>query len=181
MKLNSNSDNFTLIRLFSSNKEKIINHLVNLPDEDRSLRFNGGVSPHSISKYVENSLATINTRTNADFWFGMTLNNKLISTLHIAIRKDTAEFAFSTDSKHRGKKLVQLLFARGYQLVTEYSIDKIYLTCLSRNKAMQHIAKKFGLQFTYNGTEIEALTHVPNPVSIQDIYLIKNNLSTQES
>ena len=166
---------YSLIRLFEKSKDEIINHITSLDDNDRYLRFGYLPKNSMINKYVNYTFSKINTESNANFWFGVTQKNKLIATIHIAIYGDEAEFAFTTDKNHRGKKLGQLLFSRGYQLITEFGINRIKLTCLSQNNVMKHIASKFGLKFTYSSGEVDAVTYIQYPVTIQQVNELKKS------
>jgi RimJ/RimL family protein N-acetyltransferase len=169
-------DEYSLIRLFDTSADFIINHLDSLNEQDRYLRFGYTPSRAMITKYVNDSLATINLRQHADFWFGIKQGVELVATLHVAILDDTAEFAFSTAEAHRGRKLGQLLFARGYQLVTEYSINRIYLCCLTQNKAIRHIARKFGLAVMTRGAESEGSVNIQYPISIKQVDKVKHSI-----
>jgi len=166
---------YSLVRLFEKSKDEIINHITSLNDEDRYLRFGYLPKNSMINKYVNYTFSKINTETNANFWFAVTKNNKIVATIHIAIYGDEAEFAFTTDKDHRGKKLGQLLFSRGYQLITEFGINRIKLTCLSQNSAMKHIASKFGLKFTYSSGEVDAVTYIQYPVTINQVNELKKS------
>jgi RimJ/RimL family protein N-acetyltransferase len=164
---------YSLVRLFDTSSEFVANHITSLSQDDRYLRFGYTPSDEQIHKYVSNSMKTVNSRTHADFWFGIKLDKEIVATIHIAIRDDVAEFAFSTDKNHRGKKLGQLLFARGYQLATEFSISKIYLVFLTQNAAMRHISKKFGLAVMTHGSDAESSVEISYPVPLSKISSIK--------
>lgn len=166
---------YSLVRLFEKSKDEIINHITSLNDEDRYLRFGYLPKNSMINKYVNYTFSKVNTESNANFWFAVTKNNKIVATIHIAIYGDEAEFAFTTDKNHRGKKLGQLLFSRGYQLITEFGINRIKLTCLSQNSAMKHIASKFGLKFTYSSGEVDAVTYIQYPVTINQVNELKKS------
>lgn len=160
---------YSLIRLFDSSAQYVSDHIIALPKEDRYLRFGHGISDDRIRRYVSESMNTSNIRTHADYWFGIKDGKYIVATLHIAIRGDMAEFALTTDINYRGKKLGQLLFARGYQTVTEYSITRIFLTCLTQNQTMRHIAKKFGMITMTHGSDTESVIEVSYPVPISKI------------
>lgn len=169
-------DDYSLVRLFDTSAEYIINHIDQLNERDRYLRFGYIPSRQLITEYVNQSLATVNTRQRADFWFGIKQGAELVATLHVSIQDDVAEFAFSTAEDHRGKKLGQLLFARGYQLVTEYSIAQIYLMCLTQNAAIRHIARKFGLAVMTHGSESEGSVNIQYPISIKQVDKVKHSI-----
>lgn len=166
-------EEYSLIRLFPEHTHRIVEHITNLEQHDRYLRFGYSASPDAINDYVNRTINGTNIRTDANFWFGIVYKDVLEATLHVAISGKAAEFAFTTSNHHRGKKLGQLLFARGYQLVTEFGIDRIFLACLSENKAMIHIARKFGLAVMTHGTDAEGTVNVQYPVSLKHIEDVK--------
>jgi len=170
-------EDYSLVRLFPDTAHSIIEHICALNDHDLYLRFGYQITPDRIAKYVSKSFETINTRTRADFWFGVKLGDQLVATLHVSILDDLAEFAFTTAEAHRGRKLGQLLFARGYQLVTEYSITRIYMVCLTQNAAVRHIAKKFGLAVMTQGSESEGSVNIQYPVSLKQLNQVKHLIS----
>lgn len=155
---------YSLIRLRAHHGLEIVNHIIALGDKDRYLRFGYNCSDERVAQYVAHSFTTDELQQN--FWYGVYDGDNLIATLHVATGNDVAEFAFTTDVNYRGQKLGQLLFARGYQLVTEFQITRIYLACLSQNMAMRHIAKKFGMSVMTQGTDSEASVNITYPVPL---------------
>ena len=171
-----NIEDYSLVRLFDDSAMHIVQHILELNAHDLYLRFGYQITPERLETYVKKSFETVNTRQRADFWFGIKQGNDLVATLHVATVDDTAEFAFTTAELHRGRKLGQLMFARGYQLVTEYSITRIYMVCLTQNQAMRHIAKKFGLAVMTQGTESEGSVNIQYPVSLKQMDQIKHSI-----
>lgn len=169
-------EDYSLVRLFDDSAPQIVEHILGLDSHDLYLRFGYNITPDQAGRYVKKSFETVNTRQRADFWFGIKLGDELVATLHVSTVDDTAEFAFTTATAHRGRKLGQLLFARGYQLVTEYSITRIYMVCLTQNQAMRHIAKKFGLAVMTQGTESEGSVNIQYPVSLRQVDKIKHSI-----
>lgn len=164
---------YSLIRVFDTSAEWVIHHITSLPESDIYLRFGFQANENQIRKYVEKSLSTETTRTNADMWYAIKYDGEIVATLHVAIRDDLAEFAFTTSPEHRNKGLGQMLFARGFQLVTEFSISKIYMFMLSKNSAMKHIAKKFGLAVVTEGTDAECSIQISYPVPLSRVAEVK--------
>jgi len=168
---------YSLIRLFPEDRDKIIQHIFTLPSDDRYLRFGYSISDVQLWHYVEKSLSTQNTKNKSDFWFGIIdLENDLVGTLHVAIYDDVAEFAFTTSVDHRGKKLGQLMFARGFQLATEFQVTQIYMACLSKNAPVRHIAKKFGLSVMTIGSDSEASVNIQYPVPLSKVNTVKMSM-----
>lgn len=171
-----NIEDYSLVRLFPDSITPLVEHISALGENDLYLRFGFPITSEGIGRYVSKSFDTINTQHRADFWFGVKLDDQLVATLHVAIVDDLAEFAFTTAVEHRGRKLGQLLFARGYQLVTEYSITRIYMVCLTQNQAMRHIAKKFGLAVMTQGSESEGSVNIQYPVSLKQVNQVKHSI-----
>jgi GNAT superfamily N-acetyltransferase len=162
---------YSLIRLRSNHGAQIVQHIIALGQKDRYLRFGYNCSDAQIANYVANSLTSDEFQRN--FWYGIFDGEKLIATIHIALGNDIAEFAFTTDTEYRGQKIGQLLFARGYQLVTEFQITRIYMICLSQNGPMKHIAKKFGMSVMTQGTDSEASINISYPVPLSRLAEVK--------
>jgi RimJ/RimL family protein N-acetyltransferase len=160
---------YSLVRLFPTSAVTLCRHIIELSDEDIYLRFGYRPSNEKIGAYITNSLNTVNTPTHGDFWFGIEQDFDLVATIHVIIRGDTCEFAFTTHKDHRGMKLGQLLFARGYQLATEYGIKKIELQYLSSNAPMRHIAQKFGLKVVRSGVDSDASIDIEYPVPMEKL------------
>lgn len=162
---------YSLIRLRAQHGPEIVSHIIALGDNDRYLRFGYNCSNERVAQYVENSF--ISDELQQNFWYGVYDGENLIATLHVATGNDVAEFAFTTDVNYRGQKLGQLLFARGYQLVTEFQITRIYMCMLSQNKSMIHIAKKFGMSVMTQGTDSEASVVIQYPVPLSRLNEVK--------
>lgn len=167
---------YSLIRIFDTSAEWVIHHINSLPDEDKYLRFGFNANEDQIRRYVERSLTTVNERTHADVWYAVKYEGEIVATLHVAIRKDLAEFAFTTSPEHRNQGLGQLLFGRGFQLVSEYSITKIYMFMLTKNSVMKHIAKKFGLAVVTEGSEAECSIQIQYPVPLSRVEEVKYSM-----
>lgn len=165
---------YSLIRLRPWYTEQIIHHITSLPPDDLYLRFGYHAKHEFITSYVSKTLEANEANVSQqNFWYGIFDGEKLIATLHVAMGDDIAEFAFTTDSEYRGQKIGQLLFARGYQLVTEFQITRIYMVCLTQNGPMKHIAKKFGMSVMTHGTDSEASINISYPVPLSRLAEVK--------
>ena len=165
---------YSLVRLRSSHGPQIIQHIISLPVDDLYLRFGYNVKHEQVASYVARSLEANEANSHQqNFWYGIFDDQKLIATIHIAMGDDIAEFAFTTDTEYRGQKIGQLLFARGYQLVTEFQITRIYMVCLTQNGPMKHIAKKFGMSVMTQGTDSEASINISYPVPLSRLNEVK--------
>lgn len=164
-----------LVRLFPTSINWLLLHFLELSEDDRYLRFGFAIKDEQIKKYLESTLTNPSaSRTDANFWFAIKIDNAICATLHIAIVGGKAEFAFTTNKEHRGKKLGQILFARGYQLINEYSIKVVTMQCLSVNAPMRHIARKFGMTVVTHGSDTDSIVNVQYPVPLSKIKEIVN-------
>lgn len=163
---------YSLIRLLNKNKHDIVEHICKLSPEDSYLRFGYAAKRKQIEEYVHATISKSEEQNN--FWWGIYDSEKLVATIHVATKEDVAEFALTTDIKYRGQKLGQLLFARGYQLITEHMITRIYMVCLSQNGAMKHIARKFGMSVMTYGSDTEASVTIQYPVPLSRLHEVKN-------
>jgi RimJ/RimL family protein N-acetyltransferase len=165
---------YSLIRLRSDRVPDVVHHINSLPADDLYLRFGHQVKHEYIVSYVLRTLEDNEANSSQrNFWYGIFDGSKLIATLHVALGDDIAEFAFTTDAEYRGQKIGQLLFARGYQLVTEFQITRIYMVCLTQNGPMKHIAKKFGMSVMTHGTDSEASINISYPVPLSRLNEVK--------
>lgn len=170
------NDDYSLVRLFDTSAEFLIAHFAKLSPEDNRLRFGTILKEPRIEKYIRDSFVTEGTRTKDNLWFAIKCDGEIVATLHVAIVGDSAEFGFTTLETHRGKKLGQLLFARGYQVVTERSIHKIYMVCLSENRAMRHIAYKFGMKMFSEQGDNEGTLEIEYPASINHLNRVRQTI-----
>lgn len=120
-------------------KEEVIQHLLSFDLSDRRLRFGYIPSEYAISEYVNKSWAR-----KSDTWFGIydVDHEGLVATLHIAkLEKDSCEFAFTVAENKRNRGIGDILFKRGVTWAKARGIKRVYIQCLSENKAMQKIAR----------------------------------------
>lgn len=146
----------TPIKLSSDlQRQEVINHLLSLDRDDLRLRFGYTPTDSIIEKYVNESWCN-----NEDRWFGIYHKDYegLVGTLHAAqMNDDIAEFGFTVDKQLRGQGLGDTLFKRAYTWAKSRGIKKVFMHCLSENKAIQHIAKKNDMNvIRLNGGEAEA-------------------------
>ena len=174
--------------LHAGHREKIRSHLLNLSDQDRSMRFGMHTRDEVIEKYVAN------LNFNADALFGVFDHGlKLIGFAHLAYpllngKHPTAEFGVSVNEEGRGKGIGSALFKRAAIHARNTKIEILYVHCLSTNKVMMHIAKKAGMAVEFSYGEADAYLRLPKPTSASIIkeavqaqaadidYVVKRNL-----
>jgi RimJ/RimL family protein N-acetyltransferase len=155
--------------LHAGYREEILEHLLQLNDDDRRLRF-GTQTPDEVTHHYVEGLDF-----NKDAIFGVfDLNLKLIGMAHLAYlptlkgQARAAEFGVSVLPEGRGKGLGTALLQRSAVHSRNTRIETLYVHCLANNKAMMHLAQKAGMSVNYAHGDADAyLTLAPaSPATI---------------
>ncbi len=136
--------------LHAGHKDEILNHLLQLNDEDRRLRFGTQTPDEVIAHYVEH------LDFNKDTVFGIFNDDlKLIGMAHLAYLPESknqaraAEFGVSVLPEGRAQGLGTALLQRSAVHSRNTRIETLYVHCLASNKAMMHLAQKAGMRVEY--------------------------------
>lgn len=136
--------------LHAGHKDEILNHLLQLNDEDRRLRFGTQTPDEVIAHYVEH------LDFNKDTVFGIFNDDlKLISMAHLAYLPESknqaraAEFGVSVLPEGRAQGLGTALLQRSAVHSRNTRIETLYVHCLASNKAMMYLAQKAGMRVEY--------------------------------
>ena len=136
--------------LHAGYRAEILNHLLQLNDEDRRLRFGTQTPDEVISHYVEH------LDFNKDNVFGVfDADLRLIGMAHIAYLPEikgqprAAEFGVSVLPEGRSQGLGTALLQRSAVHSRNTRIETLYVHCLANNKAMMHLAQKAGMRVEY--------------------------------
>ena len=136
--------------LHAGYRAEILNHLLQLNDEDRRLRFGTQTPDEVISHYVEH------LDFNKDNVFGVFDDDlRLIGMAHLAYLPETkgqaraAEFGVSVLPEGRSQGLGTALLQRSAVHSRNTRIETLYVHCLANNKAMMHLAQKAGMRVEY--------------------------------
>ncbi|MBU3616445.1 GNAT family N-acetyltransferase [Polynucleobacter sp. JS-Polo-80-F4] len=148
--------------LHAGYREEILNHLLQLNDEDRRLRFGTQTPDEVITHYVEG------LDFNKDVIFGVfDLNLKLIGMAHLAYLPENkgqaraAEFGVSVLPEGRSQGLGTALLERSAVHSRNTRIETLYVHCLANNKAMMHLAQKAGMTVEYAYGDADACLKLP--------------------
>lgn len=142
----------------------IIDHIISLNRDDRYLRFGYPASDERIRSYVDST-----QNSEKSIWFCVEIDGCLVGTLHVAFGTASAEFGLTVASSARNKGIGKLMFANAYILILERGIKQVHLYCLSQNKAIQKIARSFGLQVITCGSDAEATVTIQYPVPLAEM------------
>ncbi len=153
----------TVQRLNESARAALETHFLELPAEDRRLRFGSSLSPEGITAYVDG----IDFDRDAVF---VVHDDRLalIGAAHVAFGDDHAELGLSVLPAHRGRGVGSALFERAAEHVRNRFIPRLFMHCLKENAAIMHIAQRFGMQIVTEAGDADAHLELPpaSPTSI---------------
>ena len=155
--------------LHAGYREQVLNHLLQLNEEDRRLRFGTQTPNEVICHYVER------LDFNKDVIFAVfDLDLKLIGMAHLAYlpkikgQVRAAEFGVSVLPEGRGQGIGTALLERSAVHARNTHIETLYVHCLANNKAMMHLAQKAGMtvEHTYGDADACLKLTPANPATI---------------
>ncbi len=148
--------------LHAGHREEILQHLLQLNEEDRRLRFGTQTPDEVIQRYVAH------LEFNKDTIFGIFGSNlKLIGMAHLAYLPEikgqarAAEFGVSVLPEGRSQGLGTALLQRSAVHARNTRIETLFVHCLSSNKAMMHLAQKAGMSIEYAHGDADACLKLP--------------------
>jgi len=148
--------------LHAGHREEILQHLLQLGDDDRRLRFGTQTPDEVIQHYVER------LDFNRDAIFGVfDLNLKLVGMAHLAYlpevkgKAHAAEFGVSVLPEGRGQGIGTALLQRSAVHSRNTNIQTLFVHCLANNKAMMHLAQKAGMSVEYAYGDADAYLRLP--------------------
>ena len=140
-------------RLNPRHREDIVRHLVQLPADDRRLRFGRAIRDDGIRDYV----AHVDFERDRVFGvLGPAL--ELIGVAHLALDASTevAELGLSVDPTRRVKGYGYALLQRALLHAANLGYRVLFMYCLAENRIMMHLAQKAGLTVVIEGGEADA-------------------------
>jgi RimJ/RimL family protein N-acetyltransferase len=144
-------------------RDRILAHLLQLPERDRYLRFGYVASDHQIARYVDGLnferdevLGIFNRRL------------RLLGMAHLAYLEahdghpaTRAEFGVSVAANARSRGYGQRLFDLAVLHARNRGVQTLLIHALSENTAMLRIARKAGAEVVRDGSESQALLQLP--------------------
>lgn len=146
---------------------RLLEHFVELGDDDRYLRFGRPIMDEAIAQYVERIDWSQDTLLGV---FDDAL--ALVGVAHLAVlpaddpasgRGRCAEFGVSVLPSARGRGLGTRLFDRSITHARNLGIDTFYMQCLARNATMMRIARRAGMRIEVEYGEANAYLRLPQP------------------
>jgi GNAT superfamily N-acetyltransferase len=147
------ADSVAVQRLNPRHRDDIVRHLLQLPGEDRRLRFGRSIGDDAIREYV----AGIDFARDRVFGIhSPTLD--LIGAGHLALDTgaQVAELGLSVDPSCRAKGYGFALLRRALLHAANLGYRVLFMYCLAENRIMLHLAQKAGLAVVIQGGEADA-------------------------
>jgi GNAT superfamily N-acetyltransferase len=144
-------------------RERIVRHLLELPEQDRYLRFGYAASDDQVRQYVQ--------QINFDQDEVLGIFNRrlhLLAMAHLAYLPDPtsqatscAEFGVSVAARARGRGYGRRLFDLAALHARNRGVQTLLIHALSENMPMLHIARDAGAEVVREGSESQALLQLP--------------------
>ena len=84
------------------------------------------------------------------------------------IGRREAEAAFSVEPVCRGRGVGTALFARVIAAARTRRLKRLYMSCLSQNRAMQALARKFEAQLVFEASDVLSLVEQDHPDTLDE-------------
>jgi RimJ/RimL family protein N-acetyltransferase len=177
-------------RLNAKHRDEIARHLLQLPENDRRLRFGQAIRDEAIREYVER------IDFDRDRVFGIlgpALELAGIAHLALAPAEKSAELGLSVDASQRVKGYGYALLQRAVLHAANLGYRALFMHCLAENATMMRLAKKAGLLVVVEYGEadgrlkLDQLTHggafreaVADQIALVDALLKQQNFAATQ-
>lgn len=139
-------------KLWSTESDKLRDHLLRLDPESRRLRFAHGVSDGFIEDYAARMSEF------GSIVYGHFVNGEIRAAAELRKLADTwqhdAEAAFSVESDYQDNGLGTELMGRVIRAARNRGVTSLYMSCLAENKKMQAIARKHDAELRFEYGEV---------------------------
>lgn len=156
----------TIRRLWFTETEKFRDHLLRLDRESRRMRFGMIVDDAFIHKYAER------TGQFQSVIYGSFSGREMHAAAELRMIGDSwrgdAEAAFSVESEYQDSGVGTELLGKIILAARNRGVDRLYMNCLSENRKMQRIAKKYEADLFFDHGEVvgQLRPSVPTPLSL---------------
>jgi GNAT superfamily N-acetyltransferase len=156
----------TIRKLWVGDSDQYLAHLLRLDDISRRNRFGGAVADDVIRSYVDQMDAL--GAVLHGFFVDSTLRGVAEIRLLGAPLADSAEVAFSIEKPWQSHGVGSALLERCLLTVRNRGIKHLHMICLSDNRRMQQLARKFDaeLSFDFGSVIGDVETPFPTPLSM---------------
>lgn len=156
----------TIRKLWFTETEKFRDHLLRLDSDSRRLRFGMPVSDEFITAYAKR------TGQLKSVIYGFFAGREMHAAAELRMIGENwhgeAEAAFSVEPDYQGSGVGTELLGRVIVAARNRGVERLYMNCLSENRKMQRIAKKFeaDLYFDHGDVVGQLKPAFPTPASL---------------
>jgi GNAT superfamily N-acetyltransferase len=149
----------TVRRLWIGEAELYRQHLLRLDAESRHNRFGGTVSDEFILRYAEYSaLGDV-------IIYGFFVDGVLrgAAELRLLEHAGDAEAALSVERAWQSRGVGTALLERVLLAARNRQVERLHMLCLAENRRMQHLARKFGAELSFQSGSVVGEMKAPHP------------------
>ena len=156
----------TIRKLWFTETEKFRDHLLRLDKDSRRLRFGMPVNDEFIENYFQR------TGQLKSVIYGFFVGREMHAAAELRMMGDNwrgeAEAAFSVEHDYQDSGVGTELLGRVILAARNRGVDRLYMNCLSENRKMQRIAKKYEADLFFDHGEVvgQLKPAFPTPVSL---------------
>jgi RimJ/RimL family protein N-acetyltransferase len=156
----------TIRKLWHTETQKFRDHLTRLDEESRRMRFGMSADDDFIAAYAER------TDFSKGVIYGYFVGGEMRAAAELrsigASWSEEAEAAFSVETPWQDTGVGTDLLGRIILAARNRGIDRLYMNCLSENRKMQRIARKYDAELHFDHGEVvgQVKTTGPTPASL---------------
>jgi GNAT superfamily N-acetyltransferase len=149
-------------RLWIGEAELYRQHLLRLDAESRRSRFGGAVSDEFIGRYAESS--TLSGAVIYGFFVDGVLRGA--AELRLLEHAGDGEAALSVERAWQSRGVGTALLERVLLAARNRQIERLHMLCLAENRRMQHLARKFGAELSFEPGNVTGEVGAPRPTPL---------------
>lgn len=150
-------DDDQIRKLWPSDVERFREHLLRLDPASRLSRFAMPATDPFLERYAEACFAP-GALAEGIVMLGHIRAGAIRGAAELRpIGRREAEAAFSVEPVCRGRGVGTALFARVIATARHRKLKRLYMSCLSHNRAMQALARKFSAQLIFESADVLSL------------------------
>jgi RimJ/RimL family protein N-acetyltransferase len=151
----------TVRKLWPTEMEKFRDHLLRLDTDSRRMRFGMAVDDGFIAAYAQR------TDSARSVIYGYFTGGEMHAAAELRAIGEAwgpeAEAAFSVETVFQGGGVGTDLLGRIINAARNRGIHRLYMNCLSENRKMQSIARKFHAELQFDHGEVVGQVRTPGP------------------
>jgi len=151
----------TIRKLWSTERDKFRDHLMRLDKDSRRMRFGMAVDDRFITDYAgraDHMQSVI---------YGYFVNGQMRAAAELRMIGDgwslEAEAAFSVERAYQDSGVGTDLLGRVILAARNRGVHRLYMNCLSENRKMQRIARKYEAELHFDHGEVVGQVKTPGP------------------